>query len=361
MSDDDLSLIIGNTAWQGWESVRVTRSVERMPADFQLTVTERFPVNAAEIDIRPFQACMVKIGGEAVITGYIDKYGARVSADRHSIQVSGRSKSQDLVDCSAFLPQMAVKNVDAVTLGNQLGQDYGITFSTLGTVPSQVLPQFSVTFSETPYQIMERVARYQQLLLYDGTDGNVILAQAGATTAASGIVQGVNTEDYGVDFSGDQRFSEYVAAVVSSAFLSDVGDAKYTVGDPVKDTTVPRLRRKIIVSEQTISGQSLAAARAKWEMARRIGRSQAVTATVDSWRDQAGTLWAPNVLVRLDLPAIKIVNVTWLIADVTYRKDEKGTHADLHLMPKEAFSPEPDPLQPFDYQLQQALTQGAGQ
>ena len=153
---------------------------------------------------------------------------------------------------------MAVKNVDAVTLGNQLGQDYGITFSTLGTVPSQVLPQFSVTFSETPYQIMERVARYQQLLLYDGTDGNVILAQAGATTAASGIVQGVNTEDYGVDFSGDQRFSEYVAAVVSSAFLSDVGDAKYTVGDPVKDTTVPRLRRKIIVSEQTISGQSLA-------------------------------------------------------------------------------------------------------
>jgi prophage tail gpP-like protein len=63
------------------------------------------------------------------------------------------------------------------------------------------------------------------------------------------------------------------------------------------------------------------------------GRSRAVTLTTDSWRDSDGKLYAPNSLVPVNLPSLKIVGQSWLISEVTYRKGENGTQCDLVLMP----------------------------
>jgi hypothetical protein len=77
----------------------------------------------------------------------------------------------------------------------------------------------------------------------------------------------------------------------------------------------------------------------------------ALRVTVDSWRDSAGTLWAPNAFATLDLPALKLgaaVNQSWIIGSVDFvRDDERGTVADLMLMPKEAFLPQPEILVPW--------------
>lgn len=40
-------------------------------------------------------------------------------------------------------------------------------------------------------------------------------------------------------------------------------------------------------------------------------------------------------------------NKLWAIGEVTYRMDEQGTKAELVVMPKEAFEPEPVLLMPF--------------
>jgi prophage tail gpP-like protein len=51
--------------------------------------------------------------------------------------------------------------------------------------------------------------------------------------------------------------------------------------------------------------------------------------------------------VPLNLPDEKVVGKTWVIGDVTYRKGDDGTYADLTIMPPTAFYPEPILLQPF--------------
>jgi hypothetical protein len=49
-----------------------------------------------------------------------------------------------------------------------------------------------------------------------------------------------------------------------------------------------------------------------------------------------------NHLAPVYLPAIKLTpSEPWLIGAITYLRDEQGQHADLVLMPKEAFLPEP--------------------
>ncbi len=96
---------------------------------------------------------------------------------------------------------------------------------------------------------------------------------------------------------------------------------------------------------------AVAVQRANWECARRLGRSQAAAITGDSWRDSKGTLWTPNWLAPIEAPAADITGAQWVIGTVTYRKDMSGTHADLVLMPQDAFEPDPNPLNLFDNEL----------
>jgi prophage tail gpP-like protein len=72
-----------------------------------------------------------------------------------------------------------------------------------------------------------------------------------------------------------------------------------------------------------------------------------VRLATDSWRDSSGTLYEPNTLVDIDLPGLKLTPKTWLIADVTYLRNEQGTRADLVIMPPQAFYPEPVTLYPI--------------
>jgi prophage tail gpP-like protein len=81
-------------------------------------------------------------------------------------------------------------------------------------------------------------------------------------------------------------------------------------------------------------------------------------ATVDTWRDAVGALWQPNALATINAPPQKLVNVNWLVADVTYTRNENGTTAEVTLMPKEAFIPQIEVLLPFDWQTAQALPGG---
>ncbi len=352
MVDNAVSLVIKGQSFGGWQSVRVTRGIERCPSDFELTVTEKYPGQASQIDIRPFDSCQVKIGGDLVLTGWVDRYGGSINPGSHTIRVQGRSLCEDLVDCSADIHGAQLSGASALSLAQQLAAPYNVKVSSLAG-PGPAIPQFNVALGETPYEIIERIARYSALLAYDGADGNLILAQAGGGgSMASGFSQGVNIQAADVTYSGDERFSDYVAVMMSIDKLTDIGTAGNLLGD-AKDPTMPRFRKKIIISEQFVNGQSIAIARANWELARRLGRSQAIRVTCDSWRDSAGKLWEPNAFATVSAPLLKLQpKVPWVIGEVSYVIDlERGTVADLLLMPKEAFLPEPNVLQLFDWQV----------
>ncbi|WP_162988528.1 phage baseplate assembly protein [Commensalibacter melissae] len=97
--------------------------------------------------------------------------------------------------------------------------------------------------------------------------------------------------------------------------------------------------------------------RAQWEVNRRFGRSQSIQVVTDSWRDQQGKLWEPNTLVPVSFPTLKVNTKNHLlIAEVVFRLDMGGgTHAEITLMPKEAFSPQPIVLNAANSAVVQAI------
>ena len=343
--NDTLTLTVGNQVLTGWQRVSVTRPLQGIPASFNLEVTEKYP-NTPDLDIRPGQPCTVKIGSDLVLTGYVDRYAASIAPGSHSIEISGRSKSEDLVDCSAVfgdITQPGFQQINGTTLAivEQLAKPYGITVKT-SAGDGVTIPQFNILLGETPWEIIDRITRYSQMVVYDQPDGSIILAKVGTASMASGFALGDNVESGNVAFSMDGRFSEYEGHLTSVlTFGTEAGVNTPNVGKIVKDDGVPRFRKRYVISEQFVQGRDIVYDRAVWEMNRNKGRSYQFDVVCDSWRDSAGKLWEPNWLAPIQASALKLRNANYIIATVTYQRDENGQHGHLTLMPPEAFAVEP--------------------
>jgi len=365
MATDDLTLAVGGQIFGGWQTVRITRGIERMPSDFDIGLTELYPGQADRLSIQPGQECEVRLGGDVVLTGRIDRYHAAISAEGHSVRVQGRGRCRNLVDCAAGIREddtyaMQISGGDALKIASDLAQPFGIKVTRRDDEAGNTIPQFNVTFGETAFEIIDRVARYRQLLAYEATDGNLILARAGSDIMGSGFVMGENIEAASVTLSVDERFSDYYAVWTSVDSLSGIGQAGGTSGFTharVRDASMTEFRPYGFVSEQFIDGRDIAQDRAVWEMNRRNGRARAISLTCDSWRDIDGRLWEPNARALVDAPQLKLPSQFMLIGEVTFRRGEDGTHADLILMPPEAYEPAPTGLTGM-FQIQQALPGG---
>ena len=343
---DDLYLSIGNQTIWGWETIRLTRGIERCPTDFDVTMTEKIAFNLNPVTVHPGDECQIQFGNDIVMTGYVNRFVPSISADTHTVQAAGRGKCQDLVDCSAVWPNGQISGTSAAALASNLAAYYGIEVRC--DVKDLIrIPQFNVFIGETPFEIIERVSRYSQLLVYDEPDGNLRLARLNDTVhAAGGVIQGKNVQAASIAYSDEERFSDYGCFAQSVNSFSDAG-----VGNQViawaNDPGVKRKRERLIVAEIQQGFLDLVQLRANWERNRRAGRSAVVSVTIDSWRDAAGALWTPNTLVRVELPALHLDSEDWLIAEVTYRRSlEMGTTCDLVIMHPDAFQPEPIAILP---------------
>lgn len=348
MTDDTLTLTVKGQRLTGWQRVSVTRSLESVPASFDIQVTEKYP-DTAQVDARAGDPCTVQIGSDLVLTGYVDRYVATISGADHTIRISGRSKSEDLVDCAAMvevsdMPGGQIMGGTALTIAQTLAGHYNVGVRSLVDDLEQV-PQFNVDLGETCWEVIQRVNRFSKVVAYDMPDGTVVLARAGSETMASGFALGVNMESAEVTFSMDQRFSIYEAHFLSSMVM---GNEWGPGGAPIiTDPGVPRFRKRYVISEQSQLGQSLAKDRAEWERNNRMGHGAILAFSTDSWRDKDGKLYAPNHKAPIKADLLKLVTDDWIIATVSYRRDENGQHADITMMDPIAFTSEPIALQPL--------------
>lgn len=339
-SSNDVVLKFNDKQISGWDSVRITRGIERCPNDFELTLTQRDGEDLSTVDVRPGQPCQLLIGDSVIITGYVDRYKPTITPTSHSIRVSGRGKCQDLVDCSAIYEQGAFLNMTLPQIAQALTKPFGIGVNWTSGL-DEVLPSAALMYGETPMQIIDRIAKYERVLTYESEYGALNLLRAGIGRMSSGVQEGVNVQEASVEFSMDGRFSEYMGFYTAIDVFGDVPGhfASMQVAEPQKDPGVTRYRPMVLVAEQGDALQRILKERMVWECNRRIGRSSVLRVTVDSWRDAAGNLWAPNFRIAVNLLRLHIKSADWLIGEVTYSVDNNGgTRAELTIMPPDAYS-----------------------
>ncbi|PTT89260.1 phage tail protein, partial [Pseudomonas sp. HMWF031] len=104
---DDLELLVNGMNYAGWTQIGVTRAVDASSGAFTVTLTERWEGQAGMAaqeepwPILPGDQCEVRLGGVPMVIGYVDIFKPSFSANDHAINIQGRDKTADLIDCSA--------------------------------------------------------------------------------------------------------------------------------------------------------------------------------------------------------------------------------------------------------------------
>lgn len=330
-------LLLSGQRFSGWTRARVSLGIEQMAAAFDLDVTRSWP--GAETGagafrpIRPGAPCEVSLLGQRLLTGYVDEDSARLDARSTALSVSGRSRTADLIDCSAVHRTGQWAGRTLAQIAADLCKPFGIQV-VVATPIGAPFASFALQEGETVFEALDRAARQRGVLLSVDGAGNLVILRTGDARSPGELIEGRNLESIDVRRSMRDRYSRYVIKGQSRGSDQDYGDTAAGPSASATDPGVPRHRPLIVIGEE--QGGALAD-RARWEQQVRMGRGLSVSATVSGFEAAPGVLWQPNTRVRCVSPSTG-VDSELLIVELAYVLDASGSRTDLTLAPPEAYS-----------------------
>lgn len=324
----------GAQVFTGWRSVSVDTSLEQAASAATMEVAGLVGAGADMIlDGDPVE---VWCGDELVFTGWCDEVMPREAADGSTVALSARSKTADIVDCSA--PAKVWRSVRLDDWIAELISEYSTGVNDEAGVLGTVVPRIKTQVGETLFDAIDRVTRELRILVTDDENGLLLFTRAGLTPASTDrIVMGENVLAMEGRQSGRDRFS-----TIEVKGQTVDGDIEFLAAGTYEDRRVLRFRRLIIVPEKGVR-TSEAAARAQWEALTRAGRSVQYTYTVQGWTQASGRLWRKNSTVLIDDPRRRFAATPMLITACRYSLDQSGTTTTITVSPASAYTPEPLP------------------
>lgn len=375
-------LLVNGAEYGGWKSVRISAGIERQARDFDLEVTDRWP-GQTDIPrrIQPGDACQVFIGADLVLTGYVDATPIKYDGKSVSVAVKGRSKTCDLVDCCPIPTGEALHGVSKAW-GDVIGKDgkvqnviappsksaaqwrqqkmeviaaalaaaYGVRVIS-ETDTGKAIPEHQVQVGESVFESIDRMMRQRHVLSSDNERGDLVFIDVGsAGRAGTAIETGVNVLAASTELDYKGVFSEYIVkgqrAGTDDTYASDVSeeegestdDSSTTVtGESASSADARAKRRRVLVIKQSgHADDGSCKDRADYERANRAAKALQTSYTVAGWRQADGTLWVPNLIVRVR-DAVIGFSTDMVIAEATWVMDNQGLRTEIRVGPQDGY------------------------
>jgi prophage tail gpP-like protein len=194
---ETITVVTGGNTLDGWTKVQVERGVDKIPSTFSVETTERYPNDAKIASIIPGNSVQVYLSSDLILTGYLNIDGPRIDPQNHTIALAGRSKTQDLVDCSLYPPNdiksWQITTSSLMQAAQQLCKPFGINVVMPdGDVTLPTGAVFIMQPGMTVFQLIDDMARTAQMLISDNPKGDLVLSKIGKTQAATPLVEGRN-------------------------------------------------------------------------------------------------------------------------------------------------------------------------
>lgn len=332
-------LRVNGREWGGWTSVRVSAGIDRLARDFNVAITSHWPGSPDGLpQIKNGDAVEVLVGEDLVITGWVEALPLRYDGTSLTRGIVGRSKTADLIDCSAAPTQQSGKNL--FRLASELARPFGIVVVDAGA-PAATVADAQAEHGETVADCLNRLLGQVQALAYDDEQGRLVLGVPGSTEAATALVLGENILSCDTERSVRDRFSSYLVTGQRPGSDDDFGEATIAaIRQTSKDTGIARYRPRTLQQPGAATTDSCRS-RCEFEARQRAAKTRETTYTVQGWRQGNGELWKPNQSVVVFDPLSGFDNETLVIAEVTWSQDNNGTLTEIRVGPADAYLPEP--------------------
>ncbi|WP_455424790.1 phage baseplate assembly protein [Dryocola sp. LX212] len=344
MNDHDVTLRVNGKDFSGWTRVNISAGIDRIARHFDVEITRQWPQSSDlhHLDLPVIEGDLVEvlIGDDKVLTGYVDATPLGYDAQRVHASISGRSKTEDLIDCSAPSQPGQFTNRTLAQIVSTLAKPFDVQVVS-ATPESEALTSFQVDYGESISEALNRLLGLEQILAFDNADGALVLDTVGNEKAHTALVLGENiiSADGQRDFSN--RFSEYTVSGQRAGTDHDYGEATNArITATVKDPAVMRYR-PLMIKQCGNATLATCKARAEYERANREGRTLETTYTVAGWRQGDGSLWRPNLRVVVWDPVMGFDNTELVIAEASWTLDDRGFMTRLRVGPAITYMPEP--------------------
>lgn len=327
--DDRVRLYVADQIFTDWLQVSVKRSIDQATATFELEATAPITGPApAWFFLEEDAKCVVTIGGQPVVTGYIDSVEPAINASRYANRIAGRDLTQDLVDCSAKGgPQW--RGSDVADIARDICRPYAIKvrsdIDTGGPVRLHRIQQ-----GESGYDSLERIARERGFVISSDPDGHLRLLRSDEPRRKSYTLR---LRDRILEISRPRSTRERFSEITVKGNNGAKGTAT--------DSRLRRYRNKTEALGEKSLNEADARRRAAWEVKVRAARADSVSIKFAGWLDPDNELWAVNTVVTVDAPELQLQNAELLITDVEFSLDSNGQFAALTLRRPDAFVAEP--------------------
>lgn len=111
-----VSLLVNGSRYEGWLSVSIGHGIDQLAGSYSLEITDKWAGQTSGWAIQAGDSCVVKIGEDTVITGYVDVVDSTLDKESHSINVQGRDKTGDLVDCAVIDREYSGQNFEFIAV-----------------------------------------------------------------------------------------------------------------------------------------------------------------------------------------------------------------------------------------------------
>lgn len=331
----DIQLFVNRMIYSGWKEARVTRSINAICGKFNLRSVDKWGAAGERWEIFPGNECALHLNGVPLVTGYVDKAAPSYDATTHAIDISGRDKTGDIVDCSVDPKISELRGLKLDGIIRALIKPFGLKL--IAEVdPGAVFPVFAIQPCETVWEAIERALKQRFLILTPNGAGDLVLADIGKKRAHDSLEEGINIKSASADYDYSQRFSEYVVKGQASVANDGWEESKTSVENRAKDRNIKRYRLKVINAE-TQASEGSAGNRAELEAATRAGKATKITVTVQGWTMTNGELWPLNSITRVKSPLLSI-DEDLLISETEFSvSDQGGKTAKLELTRPDAY------------------------
>jgi len=333
---DALELLVNGARYRRWTSMSVSAAMDSCSGAFSLSLTEKSDVRDEPWPILPGDACEVRAGDDVLVSGFVEVFRPSFGASDHTINVQGRDRTGDLVDCSVLASEY--RKVNVLELARLVCRPFGVSVRADVDVGDRIRC-VAVQQGESAWELIERYCRQRKLLAMADGAGGMLITRTGSARGAS-LEQGLNILSASGALDHSQRFSRYIVRSQAGWSADSDGETEAHVEGEATGGTVKRYRPLLIVGE---ADGTLASARARavWEANTRVGKSATADIVVQGWRQPSGAIWRPNLIVPVRSPWLRM-DGDMLIREVRYSKDPTGgTVATLSVISPKAYEPEP--------------------
>ncbi|HEX4715029.1 MAG TPA: hypothetical protein VH164_08905 [Ktedonobacteraceae bacterium] len=331
---DQATLIVNGINYKDWESVWVQLRWGEPFDHFRFTAVERDrPVGMFYVlQFVPGEPCQINLGDIDVINGWLETRQVAYDANRHGIELQGKSSTVWPHKSSVNTQSGSFDNLSFTAIARKVLSPFPTGVIQIGDIDETPFLKLQAQKGEMIWDFLERIARPRGVLLSSDSYGNTLLiGDHSFPIVNTQLIEGENIKRAQWVFHKEHVWQAYRvdaqgAAGSTGIMGTDASEMTATVGGSGQLNSI-----LITPMETPPTSYAEVLARAKNEWLWHEGTLIEGTATVQGWFRDEQNIWWPGENVFVYSPMAPL-NMVMKIQSVTFTQDSaNGTETAIEL------------------------------